>query len=124
KTRKLLSLSTTMTASPISDKMERRISLIRESSAVRSVTFCSNSSRLARRAFSNSRCSVISVLVPNQRDTLPSESKIGSARERNHLYSPVSLRKGKVSSHGSPVANATRSEEHTSELQSQSNLVC
>ena len=107
KTRKFSFLSATMTASPMSDKIEWRISFVRESSAVRSEIACSNWLRLSRRACSSSRCSVTSVLVPNQRTTRPSASVMGSARERNHRYSPSLLRSGKVSSHGSPVAKAT-----------------
>ena len=38
---------------------------------------------LHRNAFSASICSVISVLVPNQRTTLPVSSRMGSARDRN-----------------------------------------
>jgi len=50
----------------------------------------------------DSRCSVMSVLVPNQPTTVPLSSWMGVARERNQRYSPEAPRRGKVSSQGSP----------------------
>ena len=105
----LPSESATKTPSLMASRMERRTSVWRALSAVNSArrAFCV----LSRRSFSRSACSfclssVTSVFVPNQRTTRPSASRMGRARERNHRYSPSLPRKGKVSSHGSPVAKA------------------
>ena len=50
--------------------------------------------------------SVMSVFVPYQRMTRPSASRNGLASERNQRYSPVALRRGKVSFQGSPALKA------------------
>src|SRR3990167_2179856 len=50
-------------------------------------------------------------------DALPISAETGPSDRRDHLVSQLAVRLGSV-----PIGD--RSEEHTSELQSQSNLVC
>src|SRR5260370_6374604 len=62
--------------------------------------------------------------------SLPDSSSTGSPRKRKRRYSPSARRRRPSTSNGRPVCSAsrktssTRSEEHTSELQSHLNLVC
>ena len=65
-----------------------------------------NRSSLRRSVTSASRCSVMSVLVPNQRRMAPVPSRTGSARDRNQRKVPSRPRSGNVSSQGSPAAEA------------------
>ena len=67
-----------------------------------------NLSSLRSTRISQARCSVTSVLVPNQRTSRPAPSRIGRARDRNQRYWPSLPRSGKVSSHGSLAAMAAR----------------
>ena len=57
-----------------------------------------------RRSDSTSFCSVMSVLLPNQSVTRPCSSLTGSIRDRCHRNTPSCRLRGKVQSHGSPVA--------------------
>ena len=65
-----------------------------------------NRSSLRRRVSSAARCTVMSVLVPNQRTIAPEASRTGSARDRNQRYSPSWRRSGNVSSQTSPLGES------------------
>ena len=106
---RLPSASATKTPSLIPSRMERRTSVWWALSDVNSAkrAFC----MLSRRSFSRSACSFLSLLGDvgvraEPADDAPFGVADGEGRERNHRYSPSLTRKGKGSSHGSPVAKA------------------
>src|SRR2546430_7018588 len=63
-------------------------------------------------------------LLRGRESVLAGPSGVGKSSLLNALYPGLNLRIGEISEKWGTGKHTTRSEEHTSELQSQSNLVC